>query len=41
LTSLSPVDGLPAELYYLTHNAEVSAITDALRAKGIPVAPFH
>ena len=41
LTSLSPINGLPAAVQYLKHNADPAAITQALRASGIPFTPFH
>jgi len=33
LTSLSPISALPADVLYLTHNADTAAITEALRAR--------
>jgi hypothetical protein len=41
LTSLSLINALPAEVRYLKHNADPAAITQALRASGIPFAPFY
>jgi len=42
LTSLSPISALPAEvLYVVTHNADAAAITETLRASGIPFWPFY
>lgn len=41
LTSLSPINALPREVRYLKHNADPAAITQALRANGIPFAPFY
>ncbi|MBB3933352.1 hypothetical protein GGR25_004425 [Kaistia hirudinis] len=41
LTSLSPINTLPAEVRYLKHNADAEAITQVLRASGIPFAPFY
>lgn len=41
LTSLSPINALPAEVRYLKHNADQAAIVQALRASGIPFAPFY
>jgi hypothetical protein len=41
LTSLSPINALPAEVRYLKHNGDPTAITQKLRASGIPFAPFY
>jgi hypothetical protein len=41
LTSLSPINALPAEVRYLKHNADPAAIAQALRASGIPFASFY
>jgi hypothetical protein len=41
LTSLSPINALPAEVFYLKHNADPTAIAQALRASGIPFASFY
>ena len=41
LTSLSPINSLPAEVHYLKHNADTAVITQALRASGIPFAPHY
>jgi hypothetical protein len=41
LTSLSPINALPAEVRYLKHNADPAAIAQVLRASGIPFSPFH
>jgi hypothetical protein len=41
LTSLSPINALPVEVRYLKHNTDPAAITQALRASGIPFAPFY
>ena len=41
LTSLSPVNALPTEVCYLSHNADTAAIIQALRATDIPFAPHY
>jgi hypothetical protein len=41
LTSLSPITALPAEILYLTHNADTTAISEALRVSSIPFSPFY
>ena len=41
LTSLSPISALPAEVLYLTHNADAAAISEALRVSSIPFSPFY
>jgi hypothetical protein len=41
LTSLSPINALPAEIFYLKHNADPAAIAQVLRESGIPFAPFY
>lgn len=41
LTSLSPINALPAEVRYLKYSGDAAAITRALRTSGIPFAPFY
>lgn len=41
LTSLSPVNALPDHIRYFSHNADTATVVQALRANGMPVAPFH
>ena len=41
LTSLSPVTSLPAEVRYLEHNADSTAIATALRSSGVPFSSFY
>jgi hypothetical protein len=41
LTSLSPITALPAEVHYLTHNADTTAVAQALQSSGISVSPFY
>lgn len=41
LTSLSQINALPTEVLYLKHNADSTAIAQALRASGIPFSPFY
>lgn len=41
LTSLSPVNALPAEVRYLKHSADSTAIDQALRSSGIPFNSFY
>jgi TIR domain len=41
LTSLLPINALPAEVLYFEHNADSAAIAQVLRASGIPFNTFH
>lgn len=41
LTSLLPITALPAELHYLKHNADTTAIAEVLGGGGISVSPFY
>lgn len=41
LTSLSPVNSLPAEVRYLKHNSDSTAVAAALRSSGIPFNSFY
>lgn len=41
LTSLLPINALPKDIFYYSHNADTPTAVQALRAAGLPVAPFH